>query len=75
MANQRDELMTVEQILAELCGVSERTFYRWREIGRAPKGLRLPNRELRVRIGCAGHPDPVGRAYGACRCPAPGYRP
>ena len=48
MANQRDELMTVEQILAELCGVSERTFYRWREIGRAPKGLRLPNRELRV---------------------------
>ena len=44
----RDELMTVEQILAELCGVSERTFYRWREIGRAPKGLRLPNRELRV---------------------------
>ena len=48
MANQRDELMTVEQILAELCGVSERTFYRWRELGRAPKGMRLPNRELRV---------------------------
>jgi hypothetical protein len=23
MANQRDELMTVEQILAELCGVSD----------------------------------------------------
>jgi len=40
--------MTVEQILAELCGVSERTFYRWRELGRAPKGIRLPNRELRV---------------------------
>ena len=48
MANQRDELMTVEQILAELCGVSERTFYRWRELGRAPKGIGLPNRELRV---------------------------
>jgi len=48
MAKQQDELMTVEQILAELCGVSERTFYRWRELGRAPKGLRLPNRELRV---------------------------
>ena len=42
MASQRDELMTVEQILAELCGVSERTFYRWRELGRAPKGIRLP---------------------------------
>ena len=48
MANQRDELMTVEQILAELCGVSERTYYRWRELGRAPKGIRLPNRELQV---------------------------
>src|ERR1700747_168442 len=48
MANQRDELMNVAQILAELCGVSERTFYRWRELGRAPKGIRLPNRELRV---------------------------
>jgi hypothetical protein len=30
-----DELMTVEQILAELRGVSRRTFYRWREIGTA----------------------------------------
>ena len=39
--------MTVEQILAELCGVSERTFYRWRELG-GFKGMRLPNRELRV---------------------------
>lgn len=48
MAKAHDELMTVEQILAELCGVSERTFYRWRELGRAPKGIRLPNRELRV---------------------------
>jgi predicted DNA-binding transcriptional regulator AlpA len=47
MASQRDELMTVEQILAELGDVSERTFYRWRELGRAPKALRLPNRELR----------------------------
>ena len=48
LAKAHDELMTVEQILAELCGVSERTFYRWRELGRAPKGIRLPNRELRV---------------------------
>ncbi len=46
MASQRDELMTVEQ-LAELGDVSERTFYRWRELGPAPKALRLPNRELR----------------------------
>jgi hypothetical protein len=58
MASQRDGLMTVEQILAELCGVSERTFYRWRELGRAPKGIRLPNRELRVCPHPAGASSP-----------------
>jgi predicted DNA-binding transcriptional regulator AlpA len=42
-----DELMTVEQVLAELCGVSRRTFYRWRELGKAPTGIKLPNGELR----------------------------
>ena len=44
----RDELMTVPQILAELGGVSRRTFYRWREIGCAPAGIKLPNGEIRV---------------------------
>ena len=48
MANQRDELMTVEQILAELCGVSERTYYRWRELGVGPECLKIPNGELRA---------------------------
>ena len=43
-----DELMTVEQVLAELCGVSRRTFYRWRELGKAPCGIKLPNGELRI---------------------------
>lgn len=43
-----DELMTVEQVLAELCGVSRRTFYRWRELGKAPHGIKLPNGELRI---------------------------
>ncbi|MEO3876075.1 helix-turn-helix domain-containing protein [Nonomuraea sp. B12E4] len=27
---------------------SRRTFYRWREIGKAPKGFHLPNGELRI---------------------------
>jgi predicted DNA-binding transcriptional regulator AlpA len=40
--------MTVPQILAELGGVSRRTFYRWREIGCAPASIRLPNGEIRV---------------------------
>ena len=43
-----DELMTVPQVLAELNGVSRRTFYRWREIGTGPQCIRLPNGELRV---------------------------
>ncbi|GAA5701470.1 hypothetical protein Save01_02282 [Streptomyces avermitilis] len=28
--------------------MSRRTFYRWRELGQAPKALKLPNGELRV---------------------------
>ncbi|MFK4035610.1 helix-turn-helix transcriptional regulator [Nonomuraea wenchangensis] len=45
---KHDELLTVRQVLDELGGVSRRTFYRWREIGKAPKGIRLPNGELRI---------------------------
>ncbi|MFF4198815.1 helix-turn-helix transcriptional regulator [Nonomuraea sp. NPDC001831] len=46
--SRRDELLTVPQVLAELGGVSRRTFYRWRELGRAPVCIQLPNLELRV---------------------------
>ncbi|MFG1941317.1 helix-turn-helix transcriptional regulator [Nonomuraea sp. NPDC048826] len=46
--SRRNELLTVAQVLEELGGVSRRTFYRWREIGKAPKGIRLPNGELRI---------------------------
>jgi predicted DNA-binding transcriptional regulator AlpA len=45
----RDELLTVPQLLDELGGVSRRTFFRWRELGRAPRCLKLPNGQLRVR--------------------------
>ncbi|MBW8485108.1 helix-turn-helix transcriptional regulator [Actinomadura parmotrematis] len=48
MSTRRDELLTVAQVLEELGGVSERTFYRWRELGKAPEALRLPNNELRI---------------------------
>ncbi|MCO5991621.1 helix-turn-helix domain-containing protein [Actinoallomurus spadix] len=46
--NRRDELMTVPDVLAELGGVSQRTFYRWRELGNAPAGIKLPNGEIRI---------------------------
>jgi predicted DNA-binding transcriptional regulator AlpA len=48
MGNQRDELLTVAQVLAILGDVSQRTFYRWRETGKAPSAVRLPNGELRI---------------------------
>ena len=48
MGSQRDELLTVAQVLALLGDVSPRTFYRWRETGKAPKAVRLPNGELRI---------------------------
>jgi predicted DNA-binding transcriptional regulator AlpA len=46
--SSKDELLTVAQILEELGGVSRRTFYRWREIGKAPESFRLPNGEIRI---------------------------
>ncbi|WP_327108506.1 helix-turn-helix transcriptional regulator [Nonomuraea glycinis] len=46
--SRRDELLTVAQVLDELGGVSRRTFYRWREIGKAPEGFKLLNGELRI---------------------------
>jgi len=44
----QDELLTVVQVLDELGEVSRRTFYRWRELGRAPAGIKLPNGEIRI---------------------------
>jgi predicted DNA-binding transcriptional regulator AlpA len=50
MARERAaELLTVCQVLEELGGISRRTFYRWRELRTAPRCIRLPNGQLRVR--------------------------
>ncbi|WP_329321922.1 helix-turn-helix transcriptional regulator [Streptomyces sp. NBC_01262] len=50
MARERAaELLTVRQVLEELGGISRRTFYRWRELRTAPRCIRLPNGQLRVR--------------------------
>lgn len=45
--NRNDELLTVAEVVALLGGVPLRTFYRWREIGKAPAAVKLPNAELR----------------------------
>ena len=48
VADHRDELLTVSDVLRLLGDVSRRTFYRWRETGKAPEVVRLPNGELRI---------------------------
>ena len=45
---RNDQLLTVPEVLAALGGVSRRTFYRWRELGHAPRCIKLPNGELRI---------------------------
>ena len=47
----RDELLTVREVIALLNGVSRDTFYEWREKRTAPPCIRLPNGHLRVRRG------------------------
>lgn len=43
-----DDLLTIPEVCALLKPLSKRTFYRWRELGKAPDCIRLPNNELRV---------------------------
>jgi predicted DNA-binding transcriptional regulator AlpA len=44
-----DELLTIRQVLAELSGVPRSTFYRWRQQGRGPKSIKLPNGTVLIR--------------------------
>ena len=47
-AAAHDELLTVPEVIAEL-GVAKATFYRWRQLGKAPQSIRLPNGQVRIR--------------------------
>ena len=40
--------LTVQDVCAEH-GISRSTFYEWRAKGRAPRCLKLPNGEIRIR--------------------------
>ena len=44
-----DKLLTVAEVLDELNGVARSTFNKWRALGIAPRSIRLPNGELRIR--------------------------
>lgn len=45
---RRDESLTIPEVVAEL-KVSRSTFYYWRQTGKAPRCIKLPNGEIRVR--------------------------
>jgi excisionase family DNA binding protein len=47
MARLEDRL-TIAQLCKEL-GVSRSTFYEWRAKGRAPRCIKLPNGQIRIR--------------------------
>ena len=47
MARPQDRL-TITQLCKEL-GISRSTFYEWRAKGRAPRCIKLPNGEIRIR--------------------------
>jgi excisionase family DNA binding protein len=42
------ERLTVAQVCAELA-ISRSTFYEWRAKGHAPRCIKLPNGEIRIR--------------------------
>ena len=47
MARPQDRL-TIAQLCNEL-GISRSTFYEWRAKGRAPRCIKLPNGQIRIR--------------------------
>ncbi len=48
MSSNRARMLTVQDFCEEV-GVSRSTFYDWRAKGRAPRCLKLPNGEIRIR--------------------------
>ncbi len=47
-AERPSDKLTIAQVCDDL-GISRRTFYEWRAKKRAPKCIRLPNGDLRIR--------------------------
>ena len=44
----RSPSLTIPEVIAEL-QISRSTFYYWRQVGKAPRCIKLPNGEIRVR--------------------------
>ncbi|MDT0413706.1 MULTISPECIES: helix-turn-helix transcriptional regulator [Streptomyces] len=48
MAKSRDEMLTIPEVIAEI-GAPRATFYRWRQLRKGPKAIKLPNGSVRIR--------------------------
>ncbi|WP_432127433.1 helix-turn-helix transcriptional regulator [Streptomyces sp. bgisy082] len=48
MSATRDEMLTIPQVAKEI-GVPRSTFYRWRQLKKGPKAIKLPNGAVRIR--------------------------
>ena len=46
--SQRDEYLTIPEVIAVL-RIPRSTFYRWRQLGRGPQSIKLPNGDVRIR--------------------------
>jgi predicted DNA-binding transcriptional regulator AlpA len=48
VAKFRDEMLTIPEVIAEI-GIPRATFYRWRQLRKGPKAIKLPNGSVRIR--------------------------
>ena len=44
----RTQLLTITEVIAEI-GVPRATFYRWRQLRKGPRSIKLPNGDVRIR--------------------------
>lgn len=49
LPNPDEDLMTVA-VVCKLLKISPDTFYRWRQLGKAPAAFQLPNGSLRIAM-------------------------
>ncbi|MFJ8332924.1 helix-turn-helix transcriptional regulator [Streptomyces sp. NPDC094437] len=43
-----DEKLTIKEVLADL-RIPPATFHRWRQLGKGPRSIKLPNGQIRIR--------------------------
>ncbi|MCB5177805.1 helix-turn-helix transcriptional regulator [Streptomyces antimicrobicus] len=43
-----DDKLTIAEVLADL-KVAPSTFHRWRQLGKGPRSIKLPNGDVRIR--------------------------